>query len=454
MLQVNPDGSLNHSSGQSASTASLIPLIPYVNIGDAGAGATIGATSANAKFESKDYMANIGLNYLSPGSTYGLGVKADGAILLGKTTAIGTNLSINNSLKEAVLNGVWMPAGANLKAKLSGAYMWGAQNFEFFSGNSEANIGQASFYFSTQYIVPKEQSDYLHSIGISTWGSQARQTNNPATIYSVAQTPSAYQIMSDPQKLAVGTLQGESLDAQVGMTKQVIVKASAGYETLKFPFSDGTQELNIRMYQDYLIQYQPIEEVSLQAGYKIGAAMNNIMLSAAYAQLKITGYKNNGVNGVIGNQGVMLTYSFPLDGVVKSTPFGTLSRPELIGGSGYILRDANTRPVQLPQAFLAKVDTTAVKTVATINKASLPNGATVNSAGDVVLLVGSGGGSITGVTRNGANYSNAATAQIIGNNLVIHTGQFPAAGNGGDTYVYSVTDSGGTPYLVTINTQN
>jgi hypothetical protein len=260
--------------------------------------------------------------------------------------------------------------------------------------------------------------------------------------------------MSDSQKLAVGTLQGESLDAQVGITTQVIVKASAGYETLKFPFSDGTQELNIRMYQDYLIQYQPIEEVSLQAGYKIGAALNNIMLAAAYAQWKITGYKNKGVNGVIGNQGVMLTYSFPLDGVVKSTRFGTLSRPELIASSSDILRDASTRPVQLPQAFLAKVDTTAVKTAATINKAGLPNGATVNSAGDVVLLVGTGGGSITGVTRNGANYSNTATAQIIGNNLNIYTRQFPAAGNGGDTYVYSVTDSGGTPYLVTINTQN
>jgi hypothetical protein len=182
--------------------------------------------------------------------------------------------------------------------------------------------------------------------------------------------------------------------------------------------------------------------------------MNNIMISAAYAQWKITGFKNNGVSGVTGNQGVMLTYSFPLDGVVKTTPLGTLSRPELIGNSSYILRDANTRPVQLPQAFLAKVDTTAVKAESTINKAGLPNGATVNSAGDVVLLVGTGGGSITGVTRNGASYSNPVTAQIVGLNLVILTRQFPAATSGGDAYIYSVTDSSGTPYLVTINTQN
>jgi hypothetical protein len=425
-----------------------------VNIGDASVGASIGATAANAKFESKNYIANIGFNYLSPGSSYGLGVKADGSILMGESSAIGANLSVNKNMKEVVLNGVWMPEGTNLKAKLSGAYMWGSQNFDFFSGNSQANVGQASFYFSTQYVVPKDQSDFFHSIGISTWGTQARQTNNPETIYSVVQTSSSYQIMSDPQKLAVGTLQGESLDTQFGITKQMIAKVALGYETLKFPFSDGSQELDTRMYQDYLIQYLPTEKVLFQAGYKSGAALNNIMLSAAYNQLKITLFKNDGINGVTGNQGVILSFSVPLDGAMKSSAFNKLSRPELIGNSNYILRDANTRPVQLPQAFLAKVDTTAVRALASINKAGLPNEAVVDSAGNVMLLVGVGGGSITGITRNGASYYNTATARIVGLNLMIYTRQFPAAVSGGDTYVYSVTDSGGTPYLVTINTQN
>lgn len=428
--------------------------IPVVALGDANTGANITPTTTNVRFESKDYIGHIGVDYLTPGSSYGLGVKANGAYLLDKSVAVGANLLLNKNMKEAVFNGVWMPEDTNLKAKFSASYMVGQQDFNFYSGNSSANLSQVSYYFSTQYVVPKEKSDYLHSVGVSTWGSKANQTNNPDPIYSVATTSTAYQIMMDPRKLAVGTLQGESLDTQVGITKQVIAKASMGYEILKFPFSDGTQELDRRMYQDYVVQYQPIPELALLAGYKMGAALNNVMLSAAYAQWKITGFKNNGNNGITGNQGVLLSYSIPLDGNAKLAAVGTLTRPELIGNSTYILRDAATRPVQLPQAFLAKVDTTAVKMVASINRVGLPAGATVNAAGDMILTVGVGGGVITQTTRNGVSYSSGSVAQIVGSNLVIHVKQLPAASSGGDTYVFSVTDSGGSTYYVTITTQN
>ena len=456
-------GNPNSNGGQAPSNQNGLPgantglnqgRSPSVILGDAGIGANISPTTTNFHYESKSYLAHVGVDYISPKSNYGLGIKADGAALLTKTSAIGTNLSLNNNNKEAVLSGVWMPEDTHLKAKLSASYMWGQQDFGFYSGTSGANLTQASYYFSTQYVVPKEQSDYLHSAGISTWGSRARQTNNPDPVYSVVNTASSYQIMMDPRKLAVGTLQGESLDAQLGITKQVIAKVSAGYESLKFPFSDGTQELDKRIYQDYVVQYQPIQEVALQAGYKMGAAMNNIMLSAAYGQWRLTGFKNNGVNGVAGNQGILLGYSFPLDGKTKSVALGTLIRPELVGNSSYILRDAATRPVQLPQAFLAKVDTTAVKTVATINKLGLPNGVTVNAAGDLLIAVGVGAASITQVTRNGSAYAFNSVMQVAGTNVQIHSKLLPAATSSGDVYVITATDTASTPYLITINTAN
>lgn len=456
-------GNLNLNGGQAmggnAPGMSAAPMqkgapIPALNLGDAGASASISPTTTDLRFESKNYLAHIGLNYIAPGSTYGLGVRADGSYLLGKTVALGANVSVNNNLKEVVLSGVWMPEDTHLKAKLSTSYMVGAQSFGFYSGSSNANLSQASYYFSTDYVVPKEQSDYLHSVGVSTWGSKARQTNNPDPVYSVVNTTSAYQVMMDPLKLAVGTLQGEAINAQVGLTKQVITKISAGYETLKFPFSDGTQELDKRIYQDYVVQYQPIPEIALQAGYKMGAATNNIMLSAAYAQWKLTSFKNNGVNGVTGNQGLALTYTIPLDGTAKAVAFGTLIRPELIGNSSYILRDAATRPVQLPQAFLAKVDTTAVKTVATINKAGLPNGVTVNAAGDLLITVGVGAASITQVTRNGSAYAFNSVMQVAGTNIQIRSKLLPAASPSGDVYVIHATDTASTPYLITINTAN
>ena len=453
---LNPNGgqgSGNAGFPPSANSAPMPGMAPALNLGNAGAGASIGATATNFHFESKDYLAHVGLDYVSPKSSYGIGVKADGAALLSKTLALGSNLTFNN-INEAVLNAVWMPKDTNIKTKLSAAYMWGKQNFDFYSGNAPASLTQASYYFSTQYVVPKKQSDYLHSVGVSIWGSRANQTNNPAAVNAVVETATAYNIMMDPRKLAVGSLQGESLDLQAGIAKQVIAKASMGYEALKFPFSDGSQELNKRIYQDYVVQYQPIPEIALQAGYKMGAAMNNIMLSAAYSQWKVTGFKNNGQNGVTGNQGVVLSYSIPLDGKANSPALGTLMRPELMGNSSYILRDAAIRPVQLPQAFLAKVDTTAVTQVASISKAALGPGATVNQAGNVLINVGTGNGTITGVTRNGAAFAYASSISATVAGVMIKVVALPAAVSGGDVYIVSMTDSQAVPYIINFTAAN
>ena len=448
-------GAANNPFSPGANNAPMPGAAPSVNFGSGGAGASLSPTASKFYYESKDYLANVGLEYVSPKSNYGFGLKADAAALLGKTYAIGTNLTFNK-INEAVVNAVWMPEDTNIKAKLSAAYMWGQQNFDFYSGNSSASLTQASYYFSTQYVVPKERSDYLHSVGVSTWSSKAKQTNNPDPVFSTAETATAYNIMMDPLKLAVGTLQGQALDTQVGITKQVIAKASMGYEALKFPFSDGTQELNRRLYQDYVVQYQPIPEVSLQAGYKMGAALNNVMLSAAYSQWRLTGFKNNGNNGITGNQGVMLAYSIPLDGKDKSVPTSALTRPELIGNTSYILRDAAIRPVQLPQAFLAKVDATAVTMLASISKAGLGAGVGVNSQGQVLLNVGSGNGTISsaGVTRNGATYAYTSIIVATATGLMINTLKLPAAASSGDTYVVSITDSNNVPYLVNFTTAN
>jgi hypothetical protein len=283
-----------------------------------------------------------------------------------------------------------------------------------------------------------------------TGGAKANQTNQGDPTYVVTQNASTYQVVMDPRKLATGTLRGGSLDTQIGLTKQIVGKVSLGYESLIFPFSDGTQEADRKIFQNYLMQYQPIHEVILQAGYKIGAAENNISLSAGYQRWLLTGFKNNGNNGVLGNQGMMLTYRIPLDGKSNDGPLNLLARPEDVGSSSYVLRDAFIRPVQLPQTFLAKVDTTATKTIVSINKSGLPNGATVNSAGDILITVGAGGGSITGITRNGAPFSSSSAIQMSGMQVVIHTKLLATPVPGGDTYAVSLLDSTGANYDVSM----
>jgi hypothetical protein len=124
---VNP----NHLPGMSAPLAQK--AIPAINLGGAGAGAgaSIGPAATDIRFEAKDYLGHMGLSYLTPGSNYGLGVKADGAYLLGKTLAVGVNLMANKNLSEAVLSSVWMPEGTDLKTRISASYMAGKQVITF-----------------------------------------------------------------------------------------------------------------------------------------------------------------------------------------------------------------------------------------------------------------------------------------------------------------------------------
>ncbi len=434
------------------SIVSTSPNSQVIKLASATDGASFGASNTKFRFHSKNYLAQVGIDYASPNSSYGYGIRVDGSTLITPSFALGFNFTGYSNLKEIVLNSVWIPENSHLKMKLSTAYMWGKQTFNFYSGAANANLNQASYFFSASYVFPKETSDYLHTVGFSNWGSKAFQTNLSDPVYVVSQNSNFYNITMDPRKLSTGTLKGISLDTQLGISDKIITKLSLGYESLLFPFSDGTKSLNNTVFQNYLIQYQPTREIILGVGYKIGAAGNNIFLSAGYGQWALTAFKNNGNNGLLSNQGIMLTYRIPLGGKNTTSPLNILTRPEDAGASSFALRDAITRPVQLPQNFLAKVDLTAVKSVVSINKSGLPKDATVNSAADILVTVGSGGGSIIGVTRNGAPYSFSSSVQMGAVQLAIRTIMLPEPKANGDTFLISLLDSSGAPFEVTVTT--
>lgn len=425
---------------------------PAVQLGNEAVGANVTPTSTNINFESSNSLGRVGVDYLAPGSVYGFGIKVDGSHLFGKTIAGGTNLRLNKNLKEVGLNISWMPKDWNLKTKLSASYMVGRQDFNFYSGTATSNLSQIGHYLSMQYVVPKKDSDYLHSIGLSTWSSSAKQTNNPDPVYGVTDTTSYIELTKDTRKLAVGTLRGSAADIQMGFTNQLIAKVSAGYEGIKYPYSDGSQEINRRIYQDYIVQFSPTPELALQAGYKMGAALNNMMVSAAYRRWQITGYKNQGINGIAGNQGLTVSYSIPLDGKEKFAPIGALTRPELVGDGKYILRDAIERPVQLPQTFIAKVDPTAVKSLIRINKQDLPQMAKFNSEGDIEVSISVAAGaatSIQSVVKNEVVDSAAGNfARVSGGTFTIRMRDIPVPVRDKDVYQFDVSGSTGERYRI------
>jgi hypothetical protein len=446
---VNP---LSKKDIPNGSPRAISGSLSTIQLGNESAAISIGALASNFRMQKRNYLANIGILYASPTSSFGYGIKADGSILLTPTLAVGGNLTGYSNLKETVLNGVWMPADTNFKLKLSSAYRWGQQSFGFYSGPANADLAQQSYFFSGQYDLPKERNALLHSVGITNWGARAKQTNLSDPIYFVAQTPSSYQVLLDYRKLATGILDGASIDTQVGISKEIKSKMSLGYETLVFPLSDGTREARKVNFQSLLVEYQPLPELILQAAFKVGAAENSILLSMVFNQWRFSGYKNIGNNGVVNNQGISFAYNMALDGG-KSIPFSSLNRSFALASSANALREASIRPSQLSQNFLAKVDATAVKNAANIVKSALPAGATVNSSGDILLTVGAGGGTITNVIRNGDVHAYSSTIQMAGTQLVIRTKLLAIPIGGGDKYVISILDSTGISYLVTILAQ-
>ena len=434
------------------SSGAMSGSLSTIQLGNESAAISIGALASNFRLKERNYLANIGVLYASPTSSFGYGIKADGSILLTPTFAIGSNLIGYSNLKETVLNGVWMPADTNFKLKLSSAYRWGQQSFGFYSGPANADLVQKSYFFSGQYDLPKERNALLHSLGITKWGAKTKQTNLGDPIYFAAQTASSYQVLLDYRKLATGILDGASIDTQFGISNEITSKMSLGYETLVFPLSDGTREARKVNFQSILVEYQPFPELTLQAAFKLGAAENSILLSMAFNQWRFSGYKNNGNNGVGNYQGISFTYNIPLDGG-KSIPVSSLNRSLALASSANVLREASIRPSQLSQNFLAKVDATAVKNVANISKSALPAGATVNSSGDILLTVGAGGGTITNVIRNGEVHAYSSNIQMAGTQLAIRTKLLANPISGGDKYLISLLDSTGVSYVVTILAQ-
>ena len=429
-------------------TTSISTGSQVINFGDTAAGVSIGASSSNLKFQDEDYLARLGIEYASPNSNFGYGVRFDAATLITSSFALGINAKGYSNLKEIVLGGVWIPENSHWKMKLSTAYMWGNRNFNFYSGSENANLNQASYFFSANYTPSEETSDYIHTFGFSNWGSKANQTNLSRPVYVISENTSTM----DPLKLSTGTVKGTSLDTQLGIANQIVTKISLGYESIELPFSDGTQELDNVFFQNYLVQYQPTQEIILQADYKIGVAEKNISFSSSYGQWKLGIFKNHGNNGVLSNQGILLTYGISWGGENNAAPLNILVRPNDIRSSSLALRDAMTRPVQFPQNFLAKVDSTATTTTTltvaevtptltgfALSSASVAYGASaptitapssasggaityassdtavasVNESDSTITLVGAGSTTFTATQAADGNYTSATTTTTL-----------------------------------------
>ncbi|MEI8032915.1 MAG: hypothetical protein WCH05_06195 [Chlorobiaceae bacterium] len=453
----------SQSQYPSASAASLLPSVPLM-LADGAVSGTIssGATSLGYRDNNSTANINLGFGYLKEQNAASAAIgKVEIAKLPFSNLAVGSALTLTDKTKrDLTLSSVWQLPDSGLRFKATGGYLWGNQNFDFVSGSANTNLEQFGYVFSAQYIVPKtDEATSLHSIGFSVWGARANQLSDGLSS-GIVQRESAtdYLVYSDAHALSEGRQFGASADTQIALFKNLVTKGSVGYEQIRFPFADGTTELNKSAFYNVDLFLELLSDVTLGAGYKRGATENRLSLNLESGNWQLNAYQNEGQNGIANNRGVLLSYRLGLGS--SSKPQGALAsrmQPSRSNDKAALLAAATARPAQLAQSFLAKVDLTAVTEILKISKAGLPDsGVTINTDEDILVTVGDGISpaiNTTGVTRNGVTYDYTGLVAFTATKVVIHGKQFPAATTASDTYLIHVKDSAGSPFTITVTVE-
>ncbi|TLU81881.1 MAG: hypothetical protein FDX21_09955 [Chlorobium sp.] len=440
------------------SVEGMLPSLPLA-FADGAVSGTVSPGSTLLRYHDKKVLGSISLGsgYLKQeNSRAGVTGRAELAVLPLDNIAIGSTLTLTDTIrKDLVLNTVWQLPDTGIRMKATGGLLRGNQTFTFPSGPANIELEQFSYVVSTQYIIPKtDAASALHSVGLSVWGARATQLSHAdGPRFFEVESATDYAIYSDPLSLSEGRLFGASADAQIALQSNIVTKGSIGYEQLRYPFADGSSETSRSAYYNLSMLCETHAGITIGAGYKSGAGENRIDLSAQTGNWQLSMYQNSGQHGVADNRGAMLTFQLMLSGRTKPQgPLASRMQPLQSNDSMTLLAAATTRPSQLPQSFLAKVDATAISQVLTVNKAGLAPGVSINLEGDIFITVGTGAPTITGITRNGAP-GDPTLFGTMGTQVVLHGSKFPEAATGGDTYIISVTDGTSTLYNVTITTE-
>ncbi|MEI8032515.1 MAG: Ig domain-containing protein [Chlorobiaceae bacterium] len=378
-------GSLRRAAGSSGNQYSLalpgradaesrVPSIPLL-LADGKINAAFNPAGTTLQYNGDNTIAtaSLGFGYLKkPNELAATGQELKAATMIGSQIAAGTDFSIYQSHKDLVVNTLLQVPDSGFRFRLSGGYLWGAQNFDFPSGTANIDLEQFSYLFSTQYILPKSRSiSFLQSIGLSAWGARANQLSNAdGPRLFLQDSGTEYLIMNDPLALSEGHLFGASGDMQIALRSNMVVKGSVGYEQLRFPFADGTSELNRKTFYNVDLNYEPFPSLAIGGGYKAGASEKRTTLVAGIRNWSLSAFINKGQNGVSDNRGVMLTYTLAIPGRNRQTDLASRLQPNRGSDKSTMLADALIRPVQIPQTFLAKVDLTAVTQVGTATRSS------------------------------------------------------------------------------------
>lgn len=441
------------------------PSIP-ISIPCSGVSGSVSTQSSSLNYKNKHMIAkaNIGIGYATYQDEQNLTrQKLTGqysmGVALNKNAAIGAHLLVLPQMQDLSLMGAYYLPESRLKLKTAVSYLWGKQDFLFPSESETRDLSQMGFFLSGEHILDEQQYPWLHSIGLSGWTSQTKQTSvQPKSNYYTIETSDSHDLYEDTKTLNLGQLIGSAVDVQAAPQDNIVMKLSLGYEQVKYPLLDGSTDINKSLYQALKIDYEPIDHLILGTEYKKGSSETRASVHASMHGWSMMLYQNWGLNGVKGHRGAMLSYNLTPWNNDPSIPLAKRMRPSSGHGALNLLNDAVTRPIQLPLTFMAKVDPESSKNVANVDKAGLPNDASVVIENGVITITVPDETSlnITGIAMNSpsgteiltpSTYTTTADNQILIPIVTLHS----AITTIGD-HNFTITAEGDTSHTININT--
>ncbi|MCC7005335.1 MAG: hypothetical protein IT497_01660 [Ottowia sp.] len=441
---------------QAIGSNTAFPTFP-LNLGEKSS-VTFGERTTNYQFIHDRVLvkANAGWGYVSQGTGI---VGLDFASLVGDSAALGLNLSYQQDKLEAVIHHMkyWLPLGWRWKGSLS--YMQGRQQFNFLQTSEKAKLSQLTYYGAIDWLNTSNLGAGIQSVGLATWGGKSKNHSQFEEQEYAVDTQDYFLITRDHRWLSEGRLLGTALSFQYVPNADFpwIFKGSVGQEWLKYPYMNGGADNYRNLYLDGRLDYQLNRLSAFNLGYKYGVVENRMEVGWRYSYLGLSGFYSQGRNGLDNQYGALLNVDIlallskpkrtEMQAANNILPVSHAVRENKISPTE-LLQETILRPIQLPIAFMVKVDPTGVKHFR-VEKAGLPNGSFVTSQGNIYIPVTQGPSVIFSALVNGQPVSGVeGKFNTQANQLVVITKNLPDPVSM-DDYVVDIEDSStGTVYRV------
>lgn len=405
----------------------------------------VSAGAGGANLERRDAGSRLSLRAETSQRTGGA-VGLDGGLALSDAVAFGGGLLLGADKRDFYANLGWAFSPAQ-RLVLAGGQLRQNLDFDFPSGRARADLAQSGGGLSYRMTLGSGLLDHLE---LNAYRASSDSRELGAINYAI-DTATLYELWLDPRRIAGGRLAGVQGRAGLVPWSGGSLDLGVGRERLRYDERAGADSQTRTT-----ARFEIAQAVSAATRIKFGA-------DAGAAQTRYTTGFDVALEG--GRLGVALDVSRGRDGapddrrlqVSWTLPLTRVARTASASGSraapGALLDQVAMRPTWLPAQVIARVDITAAPTrLIAVDKTTVPAGATVDKAtGTVSAPLGVAAGSITGVTRNGATFTNAGQFALAAGAIVINTAliEQPAAGVR-DTYVVTVANVDGGTTLITV----